>query len=230
MRKSILLLAALLLPLTARAQFQPGRLPASSRDSFDIVYQGQPIGSFIMAHARTGDNVTLVTTASIAPMQMVALDTVVFNATTLAPVLFMSSQSQGPMSIGGRVAVTNGKAVGTMQSMSRTGPQTTAIDAAVPTGIAAEGADAILIPTLDFSEALTVNFQTFDGKSGKPKSYVFKVLGKESVTVPAGTFEAWKTELTSDEVVQIWVTTAEPRKIVMLKFDAQQIEMKRASK
>lgn len=229
MRKPLLLLAAILLPASAHAQFQPGRLPASARDSFDIVYQGQPIGSFIMAHSRTGDNVTLVTTASIAPMQMTAIDTVVFNATTLAPVLFMSSQSQGPMSIGGRVTVANGKATGTMQTMARTGPQTVGIDAAVPTGMAAEGADAILIPTLDFSEGLTVNFQTFDGKSGKPKSYVLKVIGKESVTVPAGTFEAWKTEVTSDEVAQIWVSTAD-RKIVMLKLDSQQLEMKRASK
>ena len=230
MRKPILLLAACLLPLSARAQFQPGRLPAASRDSFDIVYQGQPFGSFVMAHSRTGENVTLVTTATIAPIQMIALDTVVFNATTLAPVLFMSSQSQGPMSIGGRVTVANGKASGTMQSMARTGPQTLTVDAAVPTGMAAEGADAILIPTLDLSEALTVNFQTFDGKSGKPKSYVLKVLGKETVTVPAGTFETWKTEVTSDEVAQIWVTTAEPRKIVMMRLESQQLEMKRASK
>jgi hypothetical protein len=230
MRKTLLLLATIVLPLSAEAQFQPGRLPAAARDSFDIVYQGQPIGSFIMAHSRTGDNVTLVTTASIAMMQMTAVDSVVFNATTLAPVLFMSSQSQGPMSIGGRVTVTNGKAVGSVQTMSRTGPQTVSVDAAVPSGIAPDGADAILVPTLDFSEGLAVNFQTFDAKSGKPKSYALKVIGKETVTVPAGTFETWKTEITSDEVAQMWVTTAEPRKIVMMRLESQQLEMKKASK
>ena len=230
MRKSLLLLAAIALPTVAQAQFQVGRLPASARDSFDIVYQGQPVGSFVMAHSRTGDNVTLTTVANIAMMQMTALDTVVFNATTLAPVLFMSRQSQGPVSIGGRVTVANGKATGSMQQPGPAGIQNVNVDASVPTGIAAEGADALLIPTLDLSEGLTVNFQTFDGKSGKPKSYTLKVIGKESVTVPAGTYEAWKTEVSSDDVAQIWVSTAEPRKIVMLRLGTQQIEMKRASK
>jgi hypothetical protein len=230
MLKRIALLALLAAPLAGAQTFQPGRLPASSRDSFDVVYQGRPIGSFVLAHSRTGENVTLVSTANIAEMGMRALDTVVFNATTMAPVLFMSSQTMGPMSMGGRVTVANGKATGSMQTPGPGGMQNVAVDAAVPAGMAAEGADAILLPTLDLSEGLTVNFQTFDGKSGKPKSYVLKVLGKESITVPAGTYEAWKTEVVSDETAQIWISTAEPRKIIQMRLEAQQLEMKRASK
>jgi hypothetical protein len=135
------------------------------------------------------------------------------------------------MSSGGRVTVTNGKAMGSMQQPGPGGVmQNVAINAAVAPGIVAEGADALLIPTIDFSDGLTVNFQTFDGKSGKAKSYVLKVLGKETVTVPAGTFETWKAEITSDDVAQVWVTTAEPRKIIQLRLEAQQLEMKRASK
>jgi hypothetical protein len=230
MLKRIALLAIMAAPVAGAQTFQPGRLPASARDSFDVVYQGQPIGSFILAHSRSGDNVTLVTTANIAQMGMLAIDTVVFNATTLMPVLFASSQTMGPTSFGGRVSVAGGKATGTMQQPGAGSLQNVTIDAAVPTGMAAEGADAILIPTLDLSEGLTVNFQTFDAKSGKPKSYVLKVLGKESVTVPAGTYETWKTEVTSDEVANIWISTAEPRKIVMLQLAAQQLQMKRVSK
>jgi hypothetical protein len=230
MLKRIALLATFAASAAGAQTFQPGRLPASSRDSFDVVYQGRPIGAFVMAHSRSGDNVTLVTTANIAQMGMMALDTVVFNATTMAPVLFMSSQTMGPMSVGGRVTVANGKATGSMQQPGPAGVQNVTIDATIPAGMAAEGADAILIPTLDFSDGLTVSFQTFDAKSGKPKNYTLKVMGKESVTVPAGTYEAWKTEVTSDEVANIWITTAEPRKIVMLRLEAQQLEMKRASK
>jgi hypothetical protein len=230
MLKRIALLAIAAASTASSQTFQPGRLPASSRDSFEVVYQGRPIGAFVLAHSRTGDNVTLVSTANIAQMGMMALDTVVFNATTMAPVLFMSNQTMGPMSMGGRVTVANGKATGSMQQPGPGGMQNVTIDAAIPAGMAPEGADAILIPTLDLSEALTVNFQTFDAKSGKPKNYTLKVLGKESVTVPAGTYEAWKVDVTSDEVAQMWISTAEPRKIVMMRLEAQQLEMKRASK
>src|SRR5688572_27947806 len=50
-----LLLALLLLPipLAVRAQlFLPGKLPDASRDSFDIVYQGQTMGAFLISVSR----------------------------------------------------------------------------------------------------------------------------------------------------------------------------------
>ncbi len=232
MLKRIAVLAALVAPIAAGAQsFQPGRLPATSRDSFEIVYQGQPLGTFTLAHTKTGDNVTLVTEALIAQMGMTEIDSLVFNATTLAPVLVTNNQSVQGRSIGGRVTIANGKATGSMQQGGPMGIQTMPVDAAVPVGVIADGAEAVMIPTIDFSDALTMNFQTFDGKSGKVKSYALKVVGKESITVPAGTFDAWKTEINGDgEIVQIWVSTAEPRKLLQLRLEAQQVEMKRASK
>ena len=227
LKRTALLLAFSVAPLGAQT-FQPGRLPATSRDSFDIVYQGRPIGAFIMSHAKTGENITLVADARITQMGVTDLDTLVFNATTLAPVLATSNQSMGPMSAIGRVTIANGKATGTVQQPGPGGVQTVPVDVAIPAGTILDGADALLIPTIDFSDGLSVSFKTFDGKSGKTKDYTLKVVGKESVTVPAGTFEAWKTEVTSDETAQIWVSTAEPRKILMLRLESQQLEMKRA--
>ena len=231
MLSRFLLLALLLTPAAASAQFQPGRIPASSRDSFDVVYQGQPVGAFILSHAKTGDNITLVADIRLAQIGLTELDSMVFNATTFAPVLLTNNQSMGGMTFGGRVTVANGQATGSAQQPGPVGVSTMPIDVAVGAGIIADGAEALLIPTIDFSEALTVNFSTFDGKQGKVKPYVLKVAGKESVTVPAGTYEGWKCEITGDnELVLIWVSTAEPRKVLMLRLDAQQVEMKRASK
>src|ERR1044071_8025425 len=65
MYKRILLVAALAIPAAASAQFQAGRLPAASRDSFDVMIQGRPFGTYIMSHSRTGDNFTLVTTGTL---------------------------------------------------------------------------------------------------------------------------------------------------------------------
>src|SRR5437868_4688452 len=62
MIKRIALLVTMIAPAVAGAQsFQPGRLPAASRDSFEVIYQGQPFGGFVMTHTKSGDNVTLVT-------------------------------------------------------------------------------------------------------------------------------------------------------------------------
>jgi hypothetical protein len=229
MLNRIAVVATLAASVAGAQSFQPGRLPVSSRDSFDIVFQGQPIGSFTMAHTKAGDNVTFVTEARIAQMGVTQIDTLVFNGTTLAPVLIASNQSMQGMSAGGRVTVANGKATGSMQQPSPTGMKTMPIDLVVPAGVIADGTEAVMIPTIDFSDGLTMNFQTFDGKSGKIKSYALKVVGKETVTVPAGAIESWKTEVTTaDENVQIWVSTAEPHKLIMLRLAAQQMEMKRA--
>lgn len=232
MLKRIAVIVTLIAPISAGAQtFQPGRVAAASRDSFEVVYQGQPIGSFIMAHNKAADNITLVTEVRLPMMGVTGVDSLVFNATTLAPVLITTSQSMQGRTAAGRITVSNGKATGSMQQPGPAGMQTMPIDVAVPAGVIADGAESVMIPTIDFSDGLTMNFQTFDGKAGKTKSYVLKVLGKESVTVPAGTFEAWKAEINGDgELVQIWVSTAEPRKVLQLRLEAQQIEMKRASK
>ena len=229
MLKRITLLAVLVAPLAGAQTFQPGRLVAS-RDSFDVVYQGRPIGAFVMSLTRTGDNFTFVGDVRIAQMGLTQIDTIVFNATTLAPTLLTTNANMMGQSGATRVTVANGKATGTSQQPSPAGPQTTAIDAAVAPGVIGDGADPLLIQTLDFSEAMAMSYQAFDAKSGRTKTYNLKVVGKEQVTVPAGTMEAWKLELVSDEAATLWVSTAEPRKILMLRLDAQQLEMKRASK
>jgi hypothetical protein len=229
LKRIAFLLAVVVAPLGAQT-FQPGRLPATGRDSFDVIYQGRPVGAVIMSFAKTGENITLVTDARITQMGVTDLDTLVFNATTLAPVLATSNQSMGPMNLAGRVTIAGGKATGTTQQPGPGGAQTMPVDATVPTGSILDGTDALLITTIDFSHGLSITYKTFDGKSGKSKDYTLKVVGKESVTVPAGTYEAWKTEVTSDETAQIWISTAEPRKILMLRLDGQQLEMKRASR
>ena len=227
-KRIVLLLALAAFPIGAGAQpFQPGRLTAS-RDSFDVIYQGQTIGAFIMTLARTGDNYTFSTEARIPRMGVSETDSLVFNATSLAPSLITNNQAMMGMTAASRVTVANGKATGTVQRPSPNGVQSTSVDAPIAPGVIADGTEAALLPTVDFSEGLTLTFQTFDAKTAQMKTYELKVLGKESVTVPAGTFDTWKTQLTSNETVLVWVSVTDPKKIVMLRSDAAQMEMRRA--
>jgi hypothetical protein len=232
MVKPSLLLALALAPIAASAQsFQSGRIPAANRDSFAVIYQGQPIGAFIMSHTKTGDTVTLTAEARLPAMGVSQLDSIVFHATTFSPSLITTTSTMMGTSGGARVTIANGKATGMVNQPSAGGAiQKIPIDAVVAPGVIADGAEAVLIPTLDFSEGMTMNFQTFDPKSAKTKSYVLKVVGKETVTVPAGSIESWKVELVSDESVTVWVSVADPKRLVMLRLEGAQMEMKRASK
>ena len=226
MRKIIALLLAVAAPAAAQQAFQPGRLVAS-RDSFDVVFQGQPVGGFIMSLAKSADNFTLAVDIRLPAMGLVQTDTVVFHGISLAPVLITSGQTMMGQSATTRVTVAGGKASGTAQRPGPGGIQTSRVDVTVPPGVIAEGAEAALIPTLALSQDLIHNFDTFDAKTGKTTSYKLEVLGKESVTVPAGTFETWKVQLTGGEGLTGWVTTADPKKIVQLRVESAQMEMRR---
>jgi hypothetical protein len=228
MRTRIVLLLVLAVTSAAQAQtFQPGRL-AAGRDSFVVVYQGQPIGAYIMALSKSGDNFTYTGEVRLPQMGVNQSDTIVFNATTLAPTLLTVNSQMGGMAGLTRVTVANGKATGSSQQPGPNGVTSVVIDATLAPGVIGDGVDPLLIQTMDFSDGLTMSYQAFDAKTGKTKPYALKVAGKETVTVPAGTFEAWKIELTSDDAATIWVSTADPKKLVMLRLDSAQLEMRRA--
>jgi hypothetical protein len=226
MKKSFAVLLTLAcVPAFAAAQtFQPGKLPATSRDSFDIVYQGQTMGAFVITVNKTGDNITMVGEARLPRMGVQETDSIVFHGTTLAPISFVNNQSMQGTSGTSRVTVANGKATGTVQRSGQSIP----IDAQVAPGVIADGAEVAMLPTLDLSEGLAMTFQTFDGKQAKTKTYQVKVGARETITVPAGTFDAFKVELTSDENVTMYISADQPRKIVLVRLETAQMEMRRA--
>ena len=60
----------------------------------------------------------------------------------------------------------------------------------------ADGAGAFeVIASLPLADGYTATFRNFDLQKQKPQIKQLKVLGSESITVPAGTFEAYKVEI-----------------------------------
>ncbi|HEV7799224.1 MAG TPA: DUF3108 domain-containing protein, partial [Pyrinomonadaceae bacterium] len=57
--------------------------------------------------------------------------------------------------------------------------------------------DFDVLATLPLAEGYTISFRTLDLEKQKLKWKNLKVVGIESVTVPAGTFDAYKIEVTS---------------------------------
>ncbi|MEM6287446.1 MAG: prolyl oligopeptidase family serine peptidase [Bacteroidota bacterium] len=73
----------------------------------------------------------------------------------------------------------------------------TPVDVALDAPVAADGASlAFGIGTLPLAEGYRASFAGFDSQAQRPQTTVIEVTGRETVEVPAGTFETWVVEMT----------------------------------
>jgi dipeptidyl aminopeptidase/acylaminoacyl peptidase len=128
---------------------------------------------------------------------------------------------QGPVSID--VAFKDSKASGSMGM----GGQSRPIAADLGGALFADGAGASeALASLPLAEGYATTFRNFDLQSQKAKVKQMKVSSVESVTVPAGTFEAYRLEVTSAEgdadASTVWVAK-DSRKVVKSKATLPQM-------
>ncbi len=121
---------------------------------------------------------------------------------------------QGPVVI--ELNFKDNKASGTMTMNG----QSTPIAVDLGGAIFADGAGAYdVIAALPLTDGYAVGFRNLDVRKQKLAMKQLKVVGKESVTVPAGTFEAYKVEITSAdndaEKTMVWVAK-DTRKVLKI--------------
>ncbi len=137
-------------------------------------------------------------------------DRTVLEKGSLIPI--KRSIKQGPVTI--ELEFKDGKATGTMNMNGQSRP------ISVETGgpLFADGSGASLtMASLPLAENYTALFRNLDVQTQKTKMMQLKVVGVEKVTVPAGTFDALKLEVTSAEgeggKTTVWVDK-ETRKVL----------------
>ena len=100
------------------------------------------------------------------------------------------SIKQGPMTIEMNVAPNKLTGSTTMNGQSKP------IDVDPGGALFADGAGTFeVIASLPLADGYSLSFRNFDMQKQKPQIKQLKVLGSESVTVPAGTFDAYKVEI-----------------------------------
>jgi hypothetical protein len=138
------------------------------------------------------------------------VDTAVLDKDTLT--LRKRTVKQGPVTIEFEVA--DNKATGKMNMGGQDRP--ISVDLGGPLFADAAGAMQA-IACLPIKEGYSTTFRNLDLQKQKPKLMQLQVAGSESVTVPAGTFNAYKIEVTSadggPDKMTVWVAT-ESRKAV----------------
>lgn len=103
------------------------------------------------------------------------------------------SLKQGPLAI--ELEMKNGKVTGSMAMNNQPKPISLDLDGE----LFADGPGAFsVIAALPLAEGYTTSFRNLDVQAQKVKVKQLRVVGKETVTVPAGSFEAYKVEIVSD--------------------------------
>jgi dipeptidyl aminopeptidase/acylaminoacyl peptidase len=124
--------------------------------------------------------------------------------------------NQGPAVV--EVAFTGGKATGKMAMNGQERP----ISADVGGSLFADGAGGSdVVAALPLAVGYTTTFRNFDIMAQRVKPRQLKVSGSEKVTVPAGSFDAWKVEITpadggNGESSTLWVDKSSRRVVKMV--------------
>ncbi|HEX7286254.1 MAG TPA: alpha/beta fold hydrolase [Candidatus Angelobacter sp.] len=167
------------------ADLKPGTFKYKAK----VAAGGQEIPlSFVTEIKEDGGSWTAVSTMQ-GPMGE-AVDNTTIEKGTL--VLRKRNVKQGPMAIS--VNFADNKATGTTNMGGQEKP--IAVDLDGPLFADAAGSSQV-IACLPLAEGYAATFRNFDVQKMKGKLMQLKVVGVESVTVPAGTFDSFKIEITS---------------------------------
>ena len=152
---------------------------------------GQSIDMTVMREIKEENGTWVITETAKLPQGEI-IDQTVLEKGSLT--LVKRTIRQGPVAID--LAFKDNKASGTMNMNG----QPSQINADLGGTLFADGAGANdVIASLPLAEGYTTVFRNFDVRTQKAKLMQLKVVGTEKVTVPAGSFDAYKLELTSAE-------------------------------
>jgi hypothetical protein len=84
------------------------------------------------------------------------------------------------------------------------------VDLAVPDDILVSDMLEVAIWIADLEEGTEIRLPVANVSSGSVATATIRVTGREEVTVPAGTFEAFRIEITGPEAQTIWARVEGP--------------------
>jgi dipeptidyl aminopeptidase/acylaminoacyl peptidase len=179
--------------------------PATYNYTGSIAAGGQTIPFTIATEVREEGDRLVITDTAKAPFGEVIDRTTVEKASLAS---LARAVRQGPVAID--LEFKEGKAAGVMNM----GGQARPIAAELGGPLFADGAGAhVVLAALPLAAGYETAYRNFDVQTQKVKLMQLKVAGEERVTVPAGAFDAFKLEVTSDggDRSTIWVDKATRR-------------------
>jgi hypothetical protein len=183
-------------------------------DSFRVVVQGNPMGIQVgTLHADSGVQVEATNIGGFLKQ-----DTrVVFDTTDWSVKEVHQTGSVQGQQLQTDLVYAGGRVKGTAMTPQPTGPKTITVDTTVVAGTIDENALSVLLPALPLEAGKTLALNVFVSSQAAVIPASLKVSGPESVTVPAGTFDALRVDVTGlPQGIAMWVSIAAPRRVVKI--------------
>ena len=185
----------------------------ATRDSFTVLVQGNPFGSSVRTVERSAEGVKVTEHTVLGPIMsqntefVIGADGAMRSVTQRGTVQGMETKIDATYA--------NGRVKGAATTASATGPKSVSYDTTVVAGTIDDNAITTVIPTLAWSKTASFTLPVFASGDGAARTMTLKVTGTQSVTVPAGTFDAYVVEMSGGPVpVNFYVTTAQPYRLV----------------
>ncbi|PYO87815.1 MAG: hypothetical protein DMD66_09435 [Gemmatimonadetes bacterium] len=185
------------------------------RDSFHALVQGNVFGGQVAKVDVMGDSIVYTEATTIGQFQQQSR--VVLNGD-----LSMRRTDQTGTVQGQHTEIhlnyADGRVKGTSMTPQPGGtPKSITVDTTVPAGTIDDNALALLLTALPLEQGKTFNLNVFSTGEGTTKVVSVKVAAFENVAVPAGTFPAYRLELSGMQLPLVMhVTQQAPRRIVRI--------------
>jgi predicted Zn-dependent peptidase len=184
-------------------------------DSFEAVLSGNPFGTQVTSVQLAGDSIVLTEATTLGPSWQ-QRTTAVLSAADLGmrrsdqTGTVQNQQSEIHLVYGG------GRVTGSAVVPQASGtPKTVAVDTTVPAGAVDDNVLTLIVAALPLAEGKSFSLNVFSSGDGVTKVVTIKVAGVETVTVPAGTFSAYRLEIAGMQLpVVIHVSADSPRRLL----------------
>ncbi|MEX1050886.1 MAG: insulinase family protein, partial [Gemmatimonadales bacterium] len=199
----------------------------TGRDSLNVTFQGQAIGAMISETTVDEETVRYSTTLMIPMMGMNAGNAGVLQRATFRPV-----ETTSRLAMGGGAAVegtlrfdgmrVHGQAMGAPAGPGAP-PALRDVDTTFALALYDSDQIAATLTALPLAVGTSYTFPTFGADHATISTYTARVERRESVTVPAGTFDVWRVGVAGEEASTVWITADAPHRLVRMELASQPI-------
>ncbi len=205
--------------LSAAAQPTPLDVDASAfaprTTTYQILFQGNPVGesSTVVTREQRGGRAVVhaTTTLKAGPGQT---QEVVFDPVGFVPI---SATATGPASM--QLDVANGRITGTITAMGKVDT----VDVAYQPGTLLPGMDPFAVAGADLASDGKVRFQLLSPRTGGTALTTATVAGDTTLSVPAGTFDVYRLDLSGPQPATLFVRKKAPHLVIRQELAAPPI-------
>ncbi|CAN5170543.1 hypothetical protein BH23GEM4_BH23GEM4_16480 [soil metagenome] len=188
--------------------------------TYQVLVQGNPFGTATNKLAQADGGWVGTASLQLGP---VSQQREVRFTSDLTPISSTATISQGPQQMSADLTFESGTVSGTAKLPEEMGGDKT-FSENVPQGTIFAGMDEYAIAVADLAPGKTITIPVFNFQSGSVANATFNVAAAESVTVPAGTYQAYKIAFSQGEQSgTLWVRQEAPHITVKQELATQPV-------